>query len=246
MRDFYKIGRLFYGIAMAALGLLTICYRDVAYFLLPPNHSWLTDHIPLVYLWGTLHFIAGSCLILEKKLRLASLLLGAVLLLIFCFYFVPVQLSAWSTYKTPGAWENSIKELALAGGAFVMIGRKTGCIIFSCCILFFGAMHFIYAHEAADYISDWIPIHIFWMYLTGTALVGSSLAILFNIKRRLCALLLAIMIFIWVLMLHIPKSLAAPFAENAGEVTSGFLALAYCGTALVIARRQKNDHPLWK
>jgi hypothetical protein len=240
MRDFYKIGRLFYGVSMAALGLLTICYRDVAYFLLPPNHGWLTSHNLLIYLFGTLLFIAGSCIILAKKLSLTSLLLGIALLLIFCFYFVPVQLSAWSNYRSMGAWENSFKELALAGGAFALTGRKTGNLIFGFCILFFGTMHFVYAREAGDYISAWIPAHLFWMYLTGTALVGSGVAILFNIKRKLCALLLGIMIFLWVLILHIPKSLAAPFAENAGEITSGFLALAYCGTALVIARRQKK------
>ena len=43
------------------------------------------------------------------------------------------------------------------------------------------------------------------------------------------------MIFIWVVILHIPKAIANPADNTSGEVTSLFLALAYCGTAFVIA-----------
>jgi len=34
-----NIGRLFYGIAIAGMGVLTIYYTDFPYMLLPPNHS---------------------------------------------------------------------------------------------------------------------------------------------------------------------------------------------------------------
>src|SRR5207302_9463213 len=76
----------------------------------------------------------------------------------------------------------------------------------------------------------------YMMYLTGAALFCSGIAILLNIKRRIAATLLGIMIFIWVVILHIPYALSAPLARNEGEVTSAFLALAYCGIAFVIAQ----------
>ena len=56
-----------------------------------------------------------------------------------------------------------------------------------------------------------------------------------RIKTGLAAALLGGMIFIWFIILHIPKVIAAPAADMGGELTSAFLALAYCGIAFVIA-----------
>jgi hypothetical protein len=48
------------------------------------------------------------------------------------------------------------------------------------------------------------------------------------------------MIFTWFIILHVPKVIAAPFADRAGEITSAFLALAYSGIAFVIAGAAKK------
>ncbi|HEY4832860.1 MAG TPA: hypothetical protein VIH61_09915 [Waddliaceae bacterium] len=156
-----------------------------------------------------------------------------------------------------GDWENADKELALSTGAFVIAGcfskenknpligflRKLnplGTILFSLTIISFGINHFLYAKDAADYIPSWVPNHMFWIYFAGLALIGSGVAIIFKIKPRLFATLLGTMIFIWVVILHIPKAIAAPIADQGGEVTSAFLALAYCGIAFVIAGAAKK------
>jgi hypothetical protein len=76
---------------------------------------------------------------------------------------------------------------------------------------------------------------MFWTYFAGTALICSAVAIILKIKPRLFAALLGTMIFIWVIILHIPKAIAYPFADMGSEAASGFLALAYCGIAYVIA-----------
>jgi hypothetical protein len=73
------------------------------------------------------------------------------------------------------------------------------------------------------------------MYLAGVGLIGSAIGIILNIKRRLMATLLGLMIFTWVIILHIPKSIAAFPGDMGGEAASGFIALAYCGIAFVIA-----------
>ncbi|HLX65681.1 MAG TPA: hypothetical protein VKR41_01755, partial [Puia sp.] len=86
----------------------------------------------------------------------------------------------------------------------------------------------------------WISNHVFWMYFAGVALLGSGIGILLNIRRPLMATLLGAMILIWVLILHIPRSIAAPAAERGGEVISAFLALAYSGIAFAIAGAQRS------
>jgi hypothetical protein len=157
-----------------------------------------------------------------------------------------------------GDWENAAKELALAGGAFVIAGCfseknettltrflgkliPSGAILFSITIISFGIDHFLFAKEAADYIPSWVPWHLFWMYFTGTALIGSGLAIILKIKPRLIATLLGLMILTWFIILHVPRIIASPVAYMGSEVASAFLALAYSGIAFVIAGTTKKS-----
>jgi uncharacterized membrane protein len=232
------MGRIFYGIAIAAMGLLTIYYRQLPYMMIPPNHAWLTEHVIGVYIAGALLLLAGICIVVEWRPRTVSLLLGLVLLAIFIFYFVPYELTQSPNYRHFGDWENAAKELSLAGGALVIAGRRsTGIAIYALTIISFSFDHFLYAKQAAGYVPSWVPNPVFWLYFTGTALFCSGIAMLMNIKRQLAATLLGTMILIWIIILHIPYALSAPFAKNAGEVVSAFLALAYCGIAFAIAHQ---------
>jgi len=248
------IGRIFYGIAIAEAGLQTIYYNKFPYMLLPPKHP---SFAILNYTCGALLVLAGICIIFQKKIKPVSLLLGSVLLLIFCFYFVPYELIANPNYMQYGEWENAQKELALAAGAFVIAGCSSqeygnpvirflakliplGTILFSLTMISFGMDHFLYAKDAADYVPSWIPNHLFWIYFAGVALLGSGLAIILKIKPRLNAILLGTMIFTWFLMLHIPYVVASSVTGRGGEITSAFIALAYSGMAFVIADSVKK------
>ncbi|MFI5138687.1 MAG: hypothetical protein ACHQIM_12745 [Sphingobacteriales bacterium] len=257
MRNLSETGRIFYGIAIAGMGLLTAYYKDFPYMLIPPNHSGMPGFAMLAFIAGTLFILAGACIVFEKRPGQISLLLGTLLLLIFCFYHIPYQFMAISNYRHFGEWENAAKELALASGAFVIAGcfskknentlfrvlRKLtpyGTIFFALTIISFGINHFLYAKDAAGYMPAWIPGHICWIYFAGAALLGAGIAIILKIKVGLFATLLGAMIFTWFISLHIPKVIAAPVADRASEITSAFLALAYSGIAFVIAGAGKK------
>ena len=257
MGNLSNTGRIFYGTAIAGMGLQTIYFNDFPYMLVPPKHSWMNSLVILYYISGALLILAGVCIIFRKKTMPVSLLLGTVLLLIFCLYFIPYQFMSASRYMNFGSWENAAKELTLAAGAFVIAGcfsekndrpliralRKLiplGTILFSITIISYGINHFLYAREAVEYVPSWISNRMFWIYMGGIGLLGSGIAILLKIKAGLFATLLGAMIFIWVLVLHIPKAIASPFTGKGGEVTSLFIALAYCGVALVIAGSAKR------
>lgn len=234
------IGRIFYGVAIAATGLLTIYYRDLPYYFIPPKHVWLTDHVIVIYISGALLFVAGAWIAWGKRLATVCLLLSAALLLIFCFYFIPYELSLSANRMHFGAWENAAKELALAAGALVVAGRRIGRVLFALTIISFGIDHYLYAHEATGYMPSWVGHKLFWLYFTGTCLLGSGLAILVKIRVGLFATLLGTMIFIWVIILHIPKVIASPVVVDGGEAVSALIALAYCGTAFMIAGVKKE------
>ena len=229
------IGRIFYGIAIGVMGLGTIYYRDFPYMLIPPHHDWMNDHVLVIYLSGALLFLAGLGIVINKKPGTVSRLLGIILLLIFCFYYIPYEFTASSRYTHYGQWENAAKELALAGGALAFAGYNWGVVLFASTIVSFGIDHFLYGRDATGYMPLWIPGKIFWIYFTGAALLGSGMAIMLKIRPRLAAFLLGMMIFIFFIIVHVPKVIAAPLIANEGEVTSALLALAYCGIAFVIA-----------
>jgi len=253
------VGRIFYGTAVAAMGVQTIYYNDLPYMLIPPTHFPATILIVLTYISGILLILAGACIIFKKRPKPMSLLLGTILLLIFCFYYIPYEFMDTSNYMHLGEWENAEKELALSSGAFVIAGcfseKKEnplfrllakliplGPVFFSITITSFGIDHFLYAKDVSDYIPSWIPNHMFWTYFAGTALIGSGMAIMLKIKTGLSAGLLGTMIFTWFIILHIPKVVtASSAADREGEITSAFLALAYSGIAFVIASPVKKQ-----
>jgi uncharacterized membrane protein YphA (DoxX/SURF4 family) len=256
MGNISKIGRIFYGMAIAETGLQTIYYHDFPYMLLPPNHSRIPGLAVIAIISGIMFTLAGACIVFEKKPRQISLILGGVLLLIFCFYYVPFEFMT-SNYMHLGEWENAEKELALAGGAFVIAGCFSeknensltrflgklipfGAILFSIPMISFGILHFLFTKEASTLVPSWIPNHMFWTYFAGAALIGSDVAIILKIKTGLIASLLGIMIFLWFISLHIPRVIASPVADLSGEVASAFLALAYSGIAFVIAGTTKK------
>jgi hypothetical protein len=257
MRNLFNIGRILYGLAMAGIGFQIIYYHDFPYWLLPPKHSWIPGLVIIAYIFGILFVLTGACIVFEKKTRTTSLLTGTVLLLIFCFYFIPYEFMDSSRYMHLLQWENAEKELAFCSGAFVIAGsysetnEKTfyqslgkllpfGSILFSIPIISFGILHFLYAKNVADYVPSWVPNRLFWTYLAGTALIGLGLAIILKIKAGLAATLLGIMIFIWFIILHVPRVIASPVAYLGSEITSAFIALAYSGIAFVIAGASKK------
>jgi len=257
MRKLSTTGRIFYGISIAGIGIQTVYDHDFPYIVPLPKHDGFPVFTILAVICGILLILAGACVVLEKRARQASLLLGGGLLLIFCFYYVPYEFIASPNYMHFGDWENAAKELSLAAGAFVVAGCfpgkeensltrflgkliPSGTILFSLTIISYSIDHFLYAKGASGYVPAWISNPVFWIYFAGVALLGAGIAILLKIKTALFATLLGGMIFTWFIILHIPKVVAAPVTDKAGEIISAFLALAYSGIAFVIAGEAKK------
>jgi hypothetical protein len=252
MENLFKTGRIFYGLSIGTIGFQAIYCHHCPYIVPLPPDLRMPGPIILAVIFGAMFILAGTCIVFEKEIRQVSLLFGSALLVTFCFYYIPYELLASANYRHFGDWENASKELALAGGAFVIAGCFSGknerpltrlfwklippgAFLFSITIVSFSIDHFLYAKEAAGYIPSWIPNHLFWMYFAGLALLGSGITIILKIKTGLFATLLGTMIFIWFICLHVPRAINAPIADLGDELTSAFLALAFSGTAFVIA-----------
>ena len=109
-----------------------------------------------------------------------------------------------------------------------------GRLFIAIALVVFGVQHFMYAGFVAGLVPAWMPGRLFWAYFVGAAFFAAAAGILYQRSARPAATLLGVMFFLFVVLLHIPRIAAHPSDGN--EWTSGFVALAMCGGAWVLAR----------
>jgi uncharacterized membrane protein YphA (DoxX/SURF4 family) len=263
MEILIKAARISYGILVAALGVQQIFYTDFRPVILPPWPASWPGHTFWVYLLSTVLIVAGTAIVFNKKTYSVSLIVGALFLLLFIFCQIPYELFVDPYYKHLGEWGDAEKELVFAGGGFIVAGSfpsakeknqkesliinllkriiPFGSIFFCITMVSFGVDHFLYTKGISVLVPTWIPGAMFWTYFAGAALFCSGIAIILRIKLKLSALLLALMIFLWLIVLHIPRAIADPYGLHGNEVSSVFEAFGFSGIAYLIAIAKKSE-----
>ncbi|MEQ9404760.1 MAG: DoxX family protein [Cyclobacteriaceae bacterium] len=79
-----------------------------------------------------------------------------------------------------------------------------GKYLFMVPMLVFGLFHFMGANDMKGMVPSWLPGGIFWVYLTGLALVLSFMAFVMNKKAKLAMTLLGLMLLVFVFFIHLP------------------------------------------
>jgi uncharacterized membrane protein len=129
-----------------------------------------------------------------------------------------------------------------AGGKEVWRAHATdkivalGPLFFAVPMAVFASQHFTQAKLVATLVPSWIPGHLFWTYFVGTAVIAASLSIIVRKQARLAAILLAIMLILFELLLHIPAIMAHP--KNVIAWAIALRDLAFSGGALAFAGAQ--------
>lgn len=233
---------------MLVFGIQQIAYGTFARWLAKAP-AWLPLPQVWPYVTGIVFVICGAAILLRKDARRASLFLSAMILAMG-FVLHPFEIAA--NPSVLDLWARACKVVALSGAAALVAGslRKErgiaglewlvplGPFFLASFFLIGGIEHFHYAQFVVQMIPAWIPAHQFFAYFTGTALLAGGIGILIPRISRLAGTLLALMIFSWVLMPHIPKALAD--LNEAKETTATFEALAMSGAALIAANIKKN------
>lgn len=104
---------------------------------------------------------------------------------------------------------------------------------FAVSLLGFGILHYMYADFIATLIPAWMPAHLFLDYIVLFGFLATVVSIIINIQTQLATFLLGTMFLIWVVTLHLPRSIAT--ASIAAEWSSLFIALAMSGIGFLIA-----------
>jgi uncharacterized membrane protein YphA (DoxX/SURF4 family) len=259
MKQLIYIARAFYATALMVYGFQQLyfgTFRDVFF-------SVYQDHLPLLsvfsYAFGIYLIGTGVLIFIPSKGKQAALLLGVVWMLLFLGTHLTYQLfSQPNKLYHLGLWATPLKELALAGGAFVVAfsfgktaaGRKNllenfmpyGNLLFLYTITSYGISHVIYAPYLVSIVPKGMANPLFWVNLTGISMISAGITLILGIRIRIIALFLFLMIFLWVWLVHVPGALSQPISANRGNLlASAFDALAFSGTALLIALTMKKQ-----
>lgn len=81
---------------------------------------------------------------------------------------------------------------------------RPGEVLVALLMVYSGVMHFKFAHFVAGIVPQWLPWHLFWAYFTGVALLAAGVGIVVRKLTYVAAILLAIMLSLFVLLIHVP------------------------------------------
>jgi uncharacterized membrane protein len=243
----FKVGRPLFAFAIIAIGVETLaCARVVSYALGPryeiiPIIPFLPAIPWLAYVFGSIWVACGTGLLFNRTMRTASLTLGG-LLFVFALAFDAPRYAGRTVVFEP---------LALASLAWLLPGPdaapnllyRWSRYLLALSLIVFGVDHFLALAFVAALIPGWIPLHLFWAAFFGAAFVASGLSIGFGYLQRWGAGGIGLMFAIWVVTLHVPRTLgfyAVPGAiRDPAEWSSLFIAIAMWGGSWALARASK-------
>jgi putative oxidoreductase len=113
---------------------------------------------------------------------------------------------------------------------------RVGIVLYALVIGFFGVNHFLNGTGFQNTIPSFLPYHIFWVYLTGVALIAAAISFLSGKQTKLAGLFLFAYLIIIVLTIHLPavmRSEGSPIISIA--LTNLVKDTGLAGAALMIA-----------
>jgi uncharacterized membrane protein len=246
----YKLGKSFFAVATIAFGVFQLVRVDFVR-LVPELPTWLPAHPLWAALIGVLLLVIGISILFDKHAGLAAGVLAGVLLFSVVFQHIPeIAADPARGYK----WTNPAKALALFGGAILIAGAGAASVaswesivvraarrllpfgpslFFGVFFIIGGIQHFVYAEFVTQLVPAWMPRRAFWTYFTGVALMAGGVGVLIPLLARWAAALSGVMVFLWVLLLHLPRAFAD--FDQTGEMDGVFEALALSGVAFMLA-----------
>jgi uncharacterized membrane protein YphA (DoxX/SURF4 family) len=248
------VGRVFFAAGLAAFGVQQFLYGDFVPGRAPAWPASVPGRLAWAYLSGALLIASGAAIAAGRRARWPAFLCGSI---VFVWAFLRHIPLAAADGHFGGAWTQLGKGLVLSGGTIAVAGSlpvedgprflsglfrsREGLLYLGrvCLGLFLiasGVQHFLFPAFVRTLVPAWIPGDLFWTYFAAVALIAGGVGLILPVAPRLAGALVGLMIFLWVLLLHIPRALAAPDAASSrNEWIAVFEALAFSGLAFLLA-----------
>jgi uncharacterized membrane protein len=227
-----SVGHVAFAAVMIAFGILGLVKGDFTVVWEPVPKSIPAREV-LVYLCAVVSLASGIGLLLRRTAALAARVLLAFFVLWLLVWRIPglFQLSlvegTWSCGKTmvmtAAAWVLFVwfatdwdRRLSFATGDK---GLRIARAFYGLGLIPFGLAHFLYPQPTAALVPGWLPWHMAWAYITGATFIAASLAILIGKFARLVAMLSALQMGLFGLLVWVPHVAAGSLsAFQWGEV----------------------------
>jgi uncharacterized membrane protein YphA (DoxX/SURF4 family) len=208
---------LTYAVGAILLGLVGIVFHDFAMQWQPVPAS-IGMRTQLAYLAGALLAIGGALLLVPRLERASALLLTVFIGLWMLVLNLPPAIESASHI---GAWNSPAEIAFLTSGALALYahgitGNSRSILLLVARLMagasaaVFGFAHFNYIDFTAGMVPGWIPFKTFWAWATGAGHLATGIALLSGFKARLAAGCEAAMMGSFVVLLHLPRVIAAP------------------------------------
>jgi uncharacterized membrane protein len=250
------VGRALFAVGLASIGLMHFFFMNFPWVVIPDFPAGIPLRLLWVSLVGAALVVAGVCILFNLRGKKVAAWTGVGLLVLVVVAHLPSRLSSQYAWVL-GAWTNALKEMALAGGAWIAAlsfeeagsdlpgwlesAMPAGRYMFAAMLVIFGVDHFLYPKFVAPLVPEWVGAPMFWTYFAGTALIVGGLGMMVKRVAWLASLMTGGMIFLWVFMLHIPRAVVDPYTSVGNEWASVFEATAFSGMAFMLsAARSKR------
>jgi uncharacterized membrane protein YphA (DoxX/SURF4 family) len=228
-----------YALAAILLGAVGIWFGDFAM-------QWqgvpkAIPAMPWAYVSGGI-LVAGGALILARQEKAGALILAAFYGLWVVAFHIPS--TVMNAIGSIGAWNAPAESgFVTAGGLALLAAHAGGArdklalaarLLAGASALVFGFAHFNYIDFTASMVPGWIPFKTFWAWATGAGHLLTGLALLTGFRARLAATCEAAMMGSFVLLLHLPRVVAAP--DQHAEWIMLAMSSALAGAALLVRK----------
>jgi uncharacterized membrane protein len=242
-----SLGHAVYAVSLAAFGGLLLSGTFV--YVYAPLPLWMPGREVLAALFGATMLVAAVFLFSPRFALRSSAVLAYLFLAWLLLIQVPRIIDAPSKELL---WSGAAQLLSLIAGAWLLFvsfaapsegegrwgwlrGRRAtriALVMYGVALPMFGLHHFL-ATRSPEAVPAWLPFRPALAYLTGVFHIAAGLAILVGIVPRLAAKLEAIMISVFVVLVHVAGVINAP--ADALQWTMLIDASAIGGAAWIVA-----------
>ena len=249
-----RSGRWIFTFAIIALAIENAWCAHGTYASLGPNsHSMpvlpFLPAIPwLVIFFAMLWVACGVGLFTERRLQASVYTLGATYIFWTLVHVLPYYVASPSDIglRTVVFEPLSLACIAilLPGPAATPKGLAIACrVVVAIAMIVFGVDHFIGIGFISTLLPGWIPWHVFWVAFFGVGFIaaGIGIGITAGFPQRLSWIAIGLMFAVWVITLHVPRTLGfygIPGAiTDPNEWSSLFIAVGLWGGSWAVASR---------
>ncbi len=248
-----RSSRAAFAAALIGIGILGLTYGTACEIWESIPKS-LSDRAAVIRLCSLVALASGIGLVLRpavvvsRRVLLAFLLLWLVLLKLPPLLRAPQVMVNWESFAETatlsagawclfaaraGAWEKL--HLRFAVGAS---GIRAGRLLLIAALPMIGLSHFVYHDLTASLVPKWLGFPLGWTYLTGAGSLAAAAGMLFAVLPRLAVSLETAMLWIFTLLVWVPRVASRP--HDQGNWSELLISAAIASGAWLVAETYRG------